>query len=148
MTDLQLAVKETRPKSVSKNWTIPGKSRPQELPSHLARGKDNGSAAVSRPPPTSLQPLYPGNGMSVEMDPTDYHRGHLPQNSLMCFKSGLWAHLGVSLPGSWETQLARLLQNSTLFVVTYYWSPGWHPSANHGPLHTKKVNELSSENEG
>jgi hypothetical protein len=71
MTDLQLAVKETRPKSVSKNWAIPGKSRPQELPSHLARGKDNGSAAVSRSSPASFQPLHPSNGMSVEMDLTD-----------------------------------------------------------------------------
>jgi hypothetical protein len=31
----KLAVKETRPKSVSKNWAIPGRSRPQKLPRHL-----------------------------------------------------------------------------------------------------------------
>jgi len=50
MTDFKLAVKETRSKSVSKNWAIPGKSRSQKLPHHLAQGKDEGSAAISRPP--------------------------------------------------------------------------------------------------
>ena len=36
MTGFKLAVKETRPKSVSKNWTVIGKSRPPKLPYHLA----------------------------------------------------------------------------------------------------------------
>ena len=47
MTVLKLAVKETRPKFVSKNWAILEKSRPQKLPCHLAWGRDSGSAAVS-----------------------------------------------------------------------------------------------------
>ena len=36
MAGFKLAVKETRSKSVSKNWAIPGQPRPQELPCHLA----------------------------------------------------------------------------------------------------------------
>jgi hypothetical protein len=56
---LQMAVKETRPKSLSKNWAIPGKSRPQKLPGHLAWSKDNGSAAVSKPPQQVSSPHTP-----------------------------------------------------------------------------------------
>jgi len=52
MTFFKLAFKDTRPK----NWEIPGKSRPQKLPLHLAWGKDKGSAAVSRFPQLLPQP--------------------------------------------------------------------------------------------
>ena len=44
----------------------------------------------------SFQPPHPSNGISLEVE---QDKVHLPQNPLMCFKSGLQAHLVVSL--SW-----------------------------------------------
>jgi hypothetical protein len=60
MIGFKWAVQET----MSKNWASPGKCRPQKLPHHLAQGKDNGSATVSRLSGTSN-----GSGMFLEIEP-------------------------------------------------------------------------------
>ena len=48
--------------------------------------------------------------------------------------------------GNGSLQYAGLLQNKTLFLFTYYLSPGYHSLANHRPLHNKVVLTTVSHN--
>jgi hypothetical protein len=49
-TGFKLAVKKTRPKSLSKNWANLGKCGPQKLSHNLALSKAHGLEAVTRSP--------------------------------------------------------------------------------------------------
>jgi hypothetical protein len=69
--------------------------------------------------------------MSLEME---QDKGHLPWNPLTALNQACkltWLHLYL---GNGRPQHAGLLQNKTFFVFTYYVSPGYHSSVNHGPL--------------
>ena len=67
-----------------------GKFRPRKLPHHLARGKDNGSAAVSRRPQQQIA-ASPQAPQCVWTVPTDGNEVKVtsPGVPTVCFKSGL-----------------------------------------------------------
>ena len=83
MTGFKLAVKETRPKSLflrtgqfqaspglrsgSTTWSEARTMGQQQFPDFLSYFLSN----IFQTSPASFQPPHPGNGMSIEMDPTD-----------------------------------------------------------------------------